>query len=355
MDNDDPDGGIRTLNFATDPAAPADNFAAWRRTLGTVFDVEVSRATRAENFAATLTAYHFGLFLLCHSYIDSGRYRRADEKILQDDLDHYIVHLLIRGRVSFIRAQRGVGLRPRDIGILDLSRRAELRIYHEEAISLIFPRTALSLPLKNPDHRHGQVLSRTTPVASLLARQMETLDVEAPRLDTRQATALAAAVIELVATCISLGQEPDPDPPVVPKPDPNRQVRAYIEKNLHRETLTPTDIMKDLAISRSRLYRQFERFGGVQRYIRRRRLRRCFIILCNPRHADQRIAEIAYSMGFTDEAHFSRLFRHAFGMSPRAARTSTGWTDADHPAGAMPPPAAAPVPFAQWIEELIAG
>ncbi|HWL18221.1 MAG TPA: helix-turn-helix domain-containing protein, partial [Bradyrhizobium sp.] len=187
-----------------------------------------------------------------------------------------------------------------------------------------------------------------------LARHMVALTMEAPRLEMHEATAIAMAVRELVATCLSLGSASSRRPPNPEKLSPGRQVRAYIEQNLQREALAPTAIMKDLGISRSQLYRQFERFGGIQHYIRHRRLRRCLFALCNPLQADQRIGDIAYGLGFTDAAYFSRIFRQAFGISPQEARMATRRVDTSILASfASAPPDTAL--FAHWVRELMIG
>jgi len=54
--------------------------------------------------------------------------------------------------------------------------------------------------------------------------------------------------------------------------------------------------------------------------LRERRLQRTSAELSNPDEAHHSISEIAYRNGFSDSAHFSRAFRHRFGLSPREFR-----------------------------------
>ncbi|MFI0468320.1 helix-turn-helix domain-containing protein [Saccharopolyspora sp. 5N102] len=54
--------------------------------------------------------------------------------------------------------------------------------------------------------------------------------------------------------------------------------------------------------------------------IRQLRLERCHHNLANPRHDYQPVHAVAARWGFTDSAHFSRVFRAAYGMSPRGHR-----------------------------------
>jgi AraC-like DNA-binding protein len=75
-----------------------------------------------------------------------------------------------------------------------------------------------------------------------------------------------------------------------------------------------------MGLSRSVLYRLFRDGGGIAFYIREQRLRRCFADLVSERGRDLQVAKIAWQWGFTDSAHFSRLFRDRFGCSPSDAR-----------------------------------
>jgi AraC-like DNA-binding protein len=59
---------------------------------------------------------------------------------------------------------------------------------------------------------------------------------------------------------------------------------------------------------------------SVSRWIRTRRLERCRADLRNPALSDLTVTSIALRRGFTDPAHFSRLFRAAFGTTPSQYR-----------------------------------
>jgi AraC-like DNA-binding protein len=59
---------------------------------------------------------------------------------------------------------------------------------------------------------------------------------------------------------------------------------------------------------------------SLERYILRRRLERCRQTLESPLQAHRTISEIAASWGFSDQSHFNRRFRDAFGMTPGDCR-----------------------------------
>lgn len=75
-------------------------------------------------------------------------------------------------------------------------------------------------------------------------------------------------------------------------------------------------------ISVSYLHRLFQERGiSVAASIRRRRLQHACADLADPRMATAPIHTIASRWGFTDAAHFSRIFRTEYDMSPREYRT----------------------------------
>jgi AraC-like DNA-binding protein len=57
----------------------------------------------------------------------------------------------------------------------------------------------------------------------------------------------------------------------------------------------------------------------VHHYIQRRRLLSAHAALSDPSNRQQ-ILDIAYAVGFSSAAHFSRAFSKEFGYSPREAR-----------------------------------
>ena len=66
--------------------------------------------------------------------------------------------------------------------------------------------------------------------------------------------------------------------------------------------------------------------AGVAAYIQQRRLDKAFEELGDPLQRHRKVLDIAFGLGFCSEAHFSRVFRRRFGMSPgevRAARRPT--------------------------------
>src|SRR5258708_6002646 len=94
-----------------------------------------------------------------------------------------------------------------------------------------------------------------------------------------------------------------------------------IERKLDDPDLTPARVAELEGISERYLQTLFEGSGSsFTHYLRERRLQRTSAELSNPAEAHHSISEIAFRNGFNDSAHFSRAFRHRFGLSPREFR-----------------------------------
>ena len=92
------------------------------------------------------------------------------------------------------------------------------------------------------------------------------------------------------------------------------RVRTFIDRNLHR-TIHANDLSAVARRSTAHFSRSFKQAFGESphAYIVRRRLEvACHLMLTSPAS----LSEIALNVGFSDQAHLCKLFRHAFGQSP---------------------------------------
>ena len=58
----------------------------------------------------------------------------------------------------------------------------------------------------------------------------------------------------------------------------------------------------------------------MSHWIRTRRLEQCRRMLSDPVHAGRSVSEIGARWGLPDAPHFSRVFKAAYGVSPRQFR-----------------------------------
>jgi AraC-like DNA-binding protein len=99
----------------------------------------------------------------------------------------------------------------------------------------------------------------------------------------------------------------------------------FILDNLEDSELDLARIAAAHRISVRYLHLLFQPLGRtVSSWIREQRLMRCRDALVSRKSKDLQVTEIAYQWGFSDPAHFSRVFRKRFGESPSSARRAHG-------------------------------
>ena len=101
------------------------------------------------------------------------------------------------------------------------------------------------------------------------------------------------------------------------------RIVAYMRAHLHEADLSAARIAREHHVSVRHLYRLLARSGIVLGdWIRQQRLEACRRALAEPGDTST-IAAVAHQWGFVDVTHFGRVFKAAYGMSPREWRTSS--------------------------------
>ena len=93
-----------------------------------------------------------------------------------------------------------------------------------------------------------------------------------------------------------------------------RNVALYIQHHLS-ETITTDQIAAHLFMSRQHLSRRFTKEAGIPlaAYIRNEKTEEAKRLL---RYTDKSISSIALFLGFSSQAHFSKVFKEITGMTP---------------------------------------
>jgi AraC-like DNA-binding protein len=97
-----------------------------------------------------------------------------------------------------------------------------------------------------------------------------------------------------------------------------RQVKEFIETSLD-STIRIRDCARTARLSAGYFSRAFKATFGmtVCRYIRGRRIKRAQQLMLT---SAQSLAQIAFACGFSDQSHYSRVFRDVVGQSPNVWR-----------------------------------
>jgi AraC-like DNA-binding protein len=310
--------------FTTAHLRPRDQFEAWHESISVIFQTS-PLADRApdDGFAASLSAYHLGNLMVSQVDFDGQHFLRDRRKLTRDGMDHYLVQLYSTGGLDGVADDRERVLRGGDVQILDLARTNDTVARPSSTVAVVLPREALHNAMRT-DNLHGLVLRGDAGTGGLLADYMRALSTRAGVITLDDAPSIAQATTDMIAACFRTTAESVARARPVLEATLLERICARIETMLGSSGLNADALGEAFGLSRSALYRLFEPMGGVGAYIQTRRLARAHADLADPSKAPRKIYEVAYRWGFVSEAHFSRAFRRAFGVTPGDVRAGAG-------------------------------
>lgn len=244
---------------------------------------------------------------------------RTPGLIRRGSAELYRVVLAMSGNPRLEQDGRAARLRPGEFAVYDFARPYELA--YDSAVELAvfgFPRDLLALPPESAGRLTAVPLAADQGMGALTSPLLRrvVLDLEsygpatAARLSTVMMDLVTAAVAERAGQAESLPIESRERALLL-------RVHAFIEQHLGEADLSPGLIAAAHHVSVRYLYRLFATEATtVAAWVRRRRLERCRRDLTDPALAAVPVSTVAARWGLPDPAHFSRVFRHAYGLPP---------------------------------------
>jgi AraC-like DNA-binding protein len=222
------------------------------------------------------------------------------------------VQLFLRGGGTMSNKEKlGVG----DVLVIDTDQPHEMLNSDFEHLTLVLPRDLNPKLSAQLEHLHATRIPGDNPLVRLFGDHLCSLWRNLKNMNMHQARAAVQGTTGLMQSWLANSLDEDPATAEALA----QSIRRYLERNL-AQPLQVEQLVTTFRVSRSQLYRMFQAYGGVANYLWERRLRRSLWMLLQPRFARTSIAIIAFECGFSSEAHFSRKFKAAFGMTPKKAR-----------------------------------
>jgi AraC-like DNA-binding protein len=289
-------------------------------------------------FDARIRAGELGPVKVTEVTVPSGECVRTPQLIRHADPEVYSVDIVSRGRVMVEHNGHRADLAAGDFTLIDSSRPARFVHTALRYVAITFPRALLPLRTDEANRLAGRRFGGgrgSGGLVSSFARQLPGhLDDCRPAAGARLGTAVIDLVSAALATDLGgaagLSGESSGDLPGDPSGDLAGElpgawrrrallahIYAFIEQRLADPELSPAAIAAAHHISVRYLHKLFEgERTTVADRIRRRRLERCRRDLRDPALRARSVGAIAARWGFTNPAHFNRLFRSAYDMPP---------------------------------------
>jgi len=317
------------LAFSTEAAPSADRVSFWKRALSEACVSQDVLVQDPDTWRASMRADRIGSLQIALEESDPVKFVRTPQDIASDDRAHLFARLQLHGTVALFQDGRSTQLGPGLLAFHDAGRPFKLVMpERQRACVLMMPRRLLRLndtqvrrlTATAVDDAPGRPAALLLPLLSGLVSEIGTTP---PVLREK----VARTITDLLAT-LAVGQlGAQGSAPRVTGPTLLDQVKASIERRLGEPELSPRLIADEHGISLRYLHKLFQEQGTtVGRWVRQRRLEACKTELARHDGAGRVIGTVATRWGFSSPAHFSNVFRSAYGMSPGEWRASAAGT-----------------------------
>lgn len=300
------------------------NFAGWSKVLA---DTHLSMRLfdpKGENFRARIRSKEISGVRLFDIIMDAHSAERTPALLSVDDTRIYGIELQIEG--SSVIEQDGVRsvLRPGDYTLYD-STRPFNRFFDERVriFVLRFPQNMVSLPSHTMRSITATRLGADEGIGVVVSPFMKNIADNMDELTGWAGTRVMHSLIDLVGAALAEKIFLEDQERGGARTQGFLRICDYIMENLSDPSLSPDNIAAATFISTRQLHKLFHAEQiTVSQWVRDRRLEACRRQLADPGDARISVGDIAASWGIFDGAHFSRIFKQAYGLSPREYRRS---------------------------------
>lgn len=305
-------------------AQRADDFDRWREIVSTSFVPLEADPVGPGPFAGQVAGR--GLHDLAVVEVDAmaHRVRRTPALISGGGTGYYKVSLQLSGRGFIVQDGREAVLAPGDMAIYDTERPYTLS-FHEEfsTLVLMFPKRLIGLDDVDLSVLTAQRLGADDPVAGALVSCIARIGDVLPTVDESIGYRLARNAVDLLGTILATEVHSGEKRGGFEQALQLQRIKDHIEQHLSDPALGPGSIAASHFISARTLHKLFEPTGTtVAAWIRSRRLENAHRELLDPLLSGLPVGTIGARSGLPDAAHFSRVFRSAYGCTPSSLRAA---------------------------------
>ncbi|MEZ0094866.1 helix-turn-helix domain-containing protein [Streptacidiphilus sp. EB129] len=314
-----------------------DKLDYWNRALTRTLVPQAVTPWSREPFSGRITSHRLGYLGVSTIEADPQRMSRTHRHTAQPDGEFVTIGVQDSGRGRLAQDGRTAHLAPGELVVYDTTRPYTLDQPEPFRLHVFqLPRRVVGVPEADVHRVTATALPPDEGVAGMVAPFLTALATTAAQCSPSVGEQLAGTVSDLLATLIrEQATGPEPTDPGSSGRAMALRVRGYVNQHLTDPDLSPQTIAAHHHISIRYLHKLFEGEGTtISRWIQQRRLEECGRELTRRGRAGPTVSSVAQRWGFVNPAHFSRVFRTAYGMSPREWRSAT----------LTPAPSAAPVP-----------
>lgn len=291
--------------------SPSNDRHNWRQIISPLYDA--NRVGGGMEIDGHVETNFLGRSLIGRSNYQQHTCLRTNKLINFGGINQILLQIITKGNCSGDCNGNTINLNKGDIIIFDYSAPFNIMVSDGSTISIAFDRELISRII-DPRALNGAVIKGETSLGILLTSTV----VSALKITEENAFddphEFEADILEYIAKLLSRKFDN-----VVNLHNIERQtIIDFIDKNIANHNLTPDFLYSNFNMSRSHIYRIFEKDGGVGQVIWERRLKLAWNEMAKS-NSGQKISlkNIAWRFGCSDPAIFSKRFRSFFDFSPK--------------------------------------
>lgn len=305
------------IEYSTEQVRRHERAAYWRehawRSLG-AFDIDPGD----EGFRASATLRSVGSFTVARVKAPAHRLSRSHDQARGDDRRLFKLVVQHAGTIFLEQRDKRVALKPGHWTLYDMTRPFRFHSTEPTRQSAVLLR-AEDLHLADLTPYSLRLYSGASGFSSMLQSALTTAASDHGRDCAEGDVGVLVARLARLALLEHGSHEVRRSSREVMR----ERIEGYLDTHLRRGDLSIDSVARGLNCSKRYLHKVFlESDQTLSEHILQRRLEACRQNLVDPAAAAQSVTDIAYAWGFSSLAYFSRVFKQAYGASPRDYRAA---------------------------------
>lgn len=309
------------ITYSTVGLLEAQRFAQWHATLCRHCLPGDSRRVSREPFESRLEVRRLGAVDVFSMSAPRHEWLRNESHVQAHASDDLWVGFAQEGEGAIEQEGRRVILKPGDMVLYDAARPFTSVVETRKAYAIRMPRRSLLQRFAGAERAIARVIAPSQPGAPALREMLlQAATLELPER-SRVANRFGAMLIDLLAATLEMQHGTARDE--VPRRDLHTRILDYILAHFEDPSMSLESLARAHHVSVRTVTRAFAgREESAMSLVLRLRLEASRCALVEGRASS--VTEAAFRSGFSDLSHFSRVFRKAYGCTPRTLVATNG-------------------------------
>ncbi|WP_316228403.1 helix-turn-helix domain-containing protein [Bradyrhizobium sp. SZCCHNR1039] len=316
-----PDVQALQRSWNTEAVRPAEQFSFYREAICQAFMNLTPEWPKRAAFPARVENVQFGDGAVNRVTFPEHTVRRLPSDIAASSRRCFYLNLKLAGRCRILQDSHELSLSSGQVGIFDSDR--PFTLIHDRGpvlgvASFKVPAEALNDRLGPSGSVPPTRVSDDPALGTLIVESARSLNANALRMPPADAAALFGVLLDLVALALARRSRGNAREASSFADATALALRRAIHERLREPRLTVASIATSVGISERYVHKLLARAGtSFSEFVMERRLDGVAAELRDPAHTRRDIGSIAFDWGFADLSHFTRRFKHRFGVRPR--------------------------------------